>query len=161
MLFIGVYLLLTGSPITRTGVLNFDHLEKLLFLSRCFFSSGLFCGSSFFSRSFLNGSFFSRCFLSRRFVSLGSLHGFFFLSCHRLFDGQADTSSFLVDLEDLGVDLFTNGQLVVDIRNTLVADFRNVDQTVEAGLQLYKATVFLDLNNFALDDVADIPESSA
>ena len=36
-----------------------------------------------------------------------------------------------------------------------MADFRDVDQTVEAGLQLYEATVFLDLNNFALDDVAD------
>ena len=72
------------------------------------------------------------------------------------FDAQADSLSVGIDVHDLCGDFLTQAQLVGNVLNSLVCDFRNVNQSVQTCFQFNKSTILFDLYNLTGDDSTDL-----
>ena len=71
-------------------------------------------------------------------------------------DGEAETTLGLVDLDDAGLDLLAGLEDILDLLDTVLADLRDVDESVDVAGEFDEGAEVGDLGDGSLDEIADL-----
>ena len=69
---------------------------------------------------------------------------------------RADTSSVLINFQNLRRNFLAYGQLVRNVSNSFVGNFGNMYKSVKTRFQFYERAVFLKLHNFSVHNLSNV-----
>ncbi len=71
-------------------------------------------------------------------------------------DGEAEATLGLVDLDDAGLDFLADLEDILDLLDTILADLRDVDESVDGSGELDESAEVGDLGDGSLDEISDL-----